>query len=568
MSVIESIIRVLSPSLALKRQQALTMIEAVRDYDGAARGKRGKQWRAPTTTANQETRKALRTLRDRSRDLVRNNTYGKRAVQAIANNVVGTGIVPSITGITEQQERNIMGEWRKFAGKITCDYDGQHNLNGIQKLAMRTVVESGECLILRRRTGPVKLQLQVLEPEFIDQGKDNIVTEGGGYIIQGIEFDKDGKRSHIWVYDRHPAEFAATSRPIPIEDCAHIYLVERPGQVRGVPWLSAAMTRLRDLDGYEDAQLMRQKIASLYAAFITKNDPNAAFGNAQEAEEVESLYPGAVEYLAPGESITFASPPPATDYDNYVRRVLQGIATGIGMTYESLTGDLSNVNFSSGRMGWLEFQRNVQEWQSQMLVPMLMEPVWGWFIQSLSLRSTIPSTIEVGWTMPRREMIDPSKEVKALSDMVRNGFMSWSEAIRTLGGDPDDVATELAANYKLWDANGLKLQVDPRWDAGKSAEVANVESDAVAQNGEEATDIARFESLKAKFDSYGVAVRSGSITPSIEDEIAFREVAGLPLMSNAVRQAWADDGGYRRPITLAAKGDSAVALPVNEPEQE
>jgi hypothetical protein len=64
----------------------------------------------------------------------------------------------------------------------------------------------------------------------------------------------------------------------------------------------------------------------------------------------------------------------------------------------------------------------------------------------------------------------------------------------------------------------------------------------------------RFENLKSKFDAYGVAVRAGAITPAEMDEETFRKEAGLPNMSPAVRGAWKEDKGYRRPITLAPPG--------------
>jgi hypothetical protein len=66
-------------------------------------------------------------------------------------------------------------------------------------------------------------------------------------------------------------------------------------------------------------------------------------------------------------------------------------------------------------------------------------------------------------------------------------------------------------------------------------------------------DSLKFQNLKAKFDAYGVAVRAGSITPQESDEEQFRKEAGLPPMSKEVDDAWFDDGGIRRPITLQSK---------------
>ena len=77
-----------------------------------------------------------------------------------------------------------------------------------------------------------------------------------------------------------------------------------------------------------------------------------------------------------------------------------------------------------------------------------------------------------------------------------------------------------------------------------------------------------FVTLKAKFDSYGVAVRAGSITPQRSDEAAFRSEAGLPDMGDEVLQSWTEDGGYRRPITLRSGSESQADIEQAETETQ
>ncbi|NJL19359.1 MAG: phage portal protein, partial [Bdellovibrionaceae bacterium] len=66
------------------------------------------------------------------------------------------------------------------------DADGQLDFAGIQALVARTVVESGECLVRFRLRRPgdglaIPLQLQVLEPDFLDHTKTQKTDTG--YII-------------------------------------------------------------------------------------------------------------------------------------------------------------------------------------------------------------------------------------------------------------------------------------------------------------------------------------------------------------------------------------------------
>jgi len=58
------------------------------------------------------------------------------------------------------------------------------------------------------------------------------------------------------------------------------------------------------------------------------------------------------------------------------------------------------------------------------------------------------------------------------------------------------------------------------------------------------------DSFKRDVDAYGVGVRAGALTPQPEDERHFREKADFPVMSEKVEDAWANDGGVRRPVTL------------------
>lgn len=478
MNFIDKIVSFISPKSGAERARS-RMLEDIyadnaRKYDAAGYGKRNQNWKASSTSQNAEAWEANSTLRNRHRDMVRNNPYARKAVNTIANNVVGSGIKPSIKVEGSRAMKSTKKIWADWADKTLCDFDGRKTFAGIQWLVMKSVVESGEVFVRRRRDGTNKimpLRIQVLEADFLDHLKDGISISGGGYIMQGIEFDSAGKRVAYWMYDRHPGEnrvmMSLTSNRIPAEEILHIYHEERPGQIRGVPFGTSVMMRLKDFDEYEDSQLIRQKVAACFAAFVTDSRdplPGETTGTGLPFERVE---PGMIEYLPPGKSVSFATPPTTEGYDQYSRRMLQGGAAGYGITYESLTGDLSNVNFSSGRMGWIEMSRMLTVWQEQMLTPQLCDGVFAWFLEAGQIAGTVKAGTDVSWTPPARSMIDPVKETKGISEQVRNGFISWQEAVRQMGYDPDMIADELTADYKMFESLGLMLACDPRYDPGR-----------------------------------------------------------------------------------------------------
>lgn len=458
------------------------MREAQAHYDAAKKSRRNQQWRVSGEDANAAARGTLAPLRSIARDMVRNNPHAARAVHAIAANVVGSGILPQVKGVTKTRAKAIEKLLRRHLMTPSIDADGMHNLPGLQALAMRTIVTSGEVLVRRRwrRASdglPLPFQLQVLEPDFLDHRVEG-PQRNGNIAIGGIEFDKLGRRVAYWLFSEHPGATSLysfpTSKPVPASEIAHVYLAERPGQVRGVTWFAPVITKMRDFADFTDAQLVRQKIAACFAAFVT-GDPeaetevtDAAATSEAQRYPVEAFEPGMIQYLNPGDEVTFASPPQVGDFETYSYATLHEIAAGLNIPYTVLTGNLRGVNFSSGRMGWLEFQRAIEQWQTLMIDPMLLYRVAQWTIEALALsKGGVSPDMSIDWIAPAREMIDPESEINAAILSVRAGFSSRAYQQRRMGFDPDDLEDEIAADNDRADAAGFIFDTDPRKTASK-----------------------------------------------------------------------------------------------------
>lgn len=471
MNTLDSIIASINPQAGLRREKARIQMQALRRYDGAARGRRTDGWLTQGSSADAAASPGRAVMRDRSRDLVRNNPYAAKAVQVIVSNVIGTGIIAQAKAQrSRRRSQQITDLWHDWAtDPRQCDFNGRNDFYGLQALVMRCVVESGEVLI-RKRTSTngqrIPLQLQVIEPDLLDTGHDG-PSRDGGYTSEGIVYGPDDRRIGYWLYAQHPGERhshvdAFESKFVPASEIIHVFRQDRPGQSRGVPWASPVILRLRDFDDYSDAQLLKQKISACFAGFLVDTEaPDAG-----PSELIDKLEPGALEILPPGKDIRFASPPSVGEFDKITREYLLQIAAGYGVTYEALTGDLSHTNFSSARLGWLEFQRNIESWRWQMLVPQMLNPVWEWFVASGSVNGVRLEGIIVHWTPPRRELIDPSKEIEATKKAVRCGFISLSEAIREFGYEPEEILDEMKADNETLDRLGLILDTDPRQVSG------------------------------------------------------------------------------------------------------
>jgi lambda family phage portal protein len=498
-----------SPYTMLKRQKAKMVSDFIsRKYEGADGGRRTSGWHTGSGSANAEIATGKIRLRNRVRDLIRNNPYAARGAQTITNNVVGRGIVTQIkvdTRATQSNREKRLNEiWRAWANTKACDYEGRATLFDMQRTVMRAVVESGDVLVRRRRTGRrtvrdskgknielPPIQLQILEGDFIATNQVNRHLTNGNSIIEGIEVDPAGKVVAYHVYKAHPGNINVNisnsfeTMAIPADEVLFLYRADRPGQLSGMPWLAPVVLRLRDFDLYEDAQLKRQQCAAMFTAFIRDIDGLDELAETeQEAEIGEKMEPGLMEILPPGKDITLSNPPGADNYKEYTTVVLKSIAAGLGITYESLTGDLSDVNFSSARMGWLEMQRNVETWRKSIMISQFMEPVFDWFIDALELIGENASSATAVFTPPKREMIDPTKEIPALKTAVRNGFKTLSEAARELGKDPDIHFAEYASDMKTLDELGIVLDSDVRKrdNSGKVNSEELEESDSDEEN--------------------------------------------------------------------------------------
>jgi lambda family phage portal protein len=471
----------------------------VRNYEAASTGRRTQHWARKTSDANTAASPALAALRAHSRDLVRNNPWARNALRVVVRNTVGWGISPKPVG-TEDSAR-LRDAWARWAETTDCDAAGRCTFAGLEKLVMRTVAESGEALVRRRWRRPedglaLPMQLQVLEPDYLDTNKNLMQGTQGGWIMRGIEFDAIGRRVAYWLFENHPGSDLfgnATSRRVNASEIVHVYDLERAGQDRGVPWLAAAIVNLKEFDEFEDATLMRQKIAACFAAFVTEVDGGGGALGEPDATDplVETLEPGMIQRLPLGKDIKFASPPATTD-DGFSVRTLRRIAAAIGVTYEDLTGDYSQVNFSSARMSRIAHWGNVYDWQWHLMVPQFCDPVWAWAMEAAALAGILSAASDrprAEWTAQPMAMTDPDREARANVTLVRSGQKTLSQVIREQGGDPDTHLAEYAADLAKLDKAGIWLDTDVRRvsQAGLVQQLgskADVPADAAPAGGE------------------------------------------------------------------------------------
>lgn len=471
----------LAPAWTLRRVRARTALElAARHYEAAQPGRRTSGWARSYSDANRAVAVAGAELRLHMRDLVRNNGYAGKARSVVANNVTGGwGLTPRPTGPEAARASQL---WKAWAGSTECHAEGMTPFSGIQHQVVRSWVTDGEVLVRRRPRRmadglAIPLQLQVLEADYFDSSKDGTTGQEGGPIINGVEHDAIGRRVAYWLYPEHPGSNRAkgVSQRVRASDVAHIVCLDRPGQVRGISPAAAAIVPLKDFDEFEDAELLRQKIAACFAAFVTDMDGSSVGLGEVDATDtrIEELEPGMIEYLPPGRSVEFGTPPvPAPGA--FSERTLRKIAAAFRVTYEDLTGDYSRVNFSSARMARLVHWGEVRHLQWNMLVPQLCAPVWTWAMEQAVLMGQLREVPGAEWSAPPMPMLDPDKEGLALARMVRSGAMTHDQMVLELGEDPSTHWAAYADGIRRLDSLGIILDSDAR----KTSQAGQAQPDA------------------------------------------------------------------------------------------
>jgi lambda family phage portal protein len=227
---------------------------------------------------------------------------------------------------------------------------------------------------------------------------------------------------------------------IPADRVLHIRRLDRAGQKRGVSWLAPVMIPLGEMREYQEAQNLKQKISALFVGVVTRGEGQKA--KKGEADEfLEGMSPGSFVMVDEGQTVEFSDPPTVDNFEGVMRLGLMAVAMGLGITYESIGGDLSRVNFSSMRAGRIEMDANVVSWQTQVIVDQFCEGVAGWALNAYRVAS-LGKEAAIGWTPQARPLVDPNKEIPSVLKKIEGGISSREREQRAQGLDPDVVQAE------------------------------------------------------------------------------------------------------------------------------
>lgn len=486
-NIVDRAVSFFSPSAGIKRLRARAGLAFLSGgtggYDSGKSEKKSMQRYSPRTdSAVTALHPGLDTIRSRSRDQARNNPLAAGAISTTVTSTVGSGLTcqPQVDqealGLTDEQadawERQALRIWNLWAETTECDLEDELVFGQMQELAFRSVLESGDILRLRRflwdrdhsrpgRGGSFATKIQLVEADRVSNPK---YIQDTSRVAGGVEVDDDGRVMNYWIQTTHPGDSFFVNRfgewkPIPARDpntgqriAQLMFDKRRPGQRRGIPYLAAVITALKQLERYTDSELSAAVISSFFTVFVTSETPDASpLSGITEAEETPTaagdlfLGQGMVVDLDPEESIEVANPArPNAAFDPFVRAILQQIGVALEIPFEILLKHFSS-SYSASRGALLEawkFFRARRRW----LVRSLCQPAYEDVISEAVARGLLHAPgffddplirrawLGANWMGDAMPQIDPLKEANASKVRIEEGLSTIDREARETNG--------------------------------------------------------------------------------------------------------------------------------------
>lgn len=472
---------VMRQRLPKQRNESGKLLE--RNFNASLEDRLNGDWASTSQTPDNLIFHNLKVLRARAREQRYNNDYAKKFISMVKTNVIGAeGVVLQSKVLDQNQQPDnlvrtaIENSWKQWQKQ--CDFKGRLHWIDMQNLMVASIAGDGEILIRKHRGGPFAFRLELIDPELLDV--TYIGEHNGNRIIHGIELDDSGRPVAY-----HLMQLTKTSQTylnyynqknylrVPAEEIVHLYITDFVDQKRGLPWISTGLQRLKMLGAYEDAALVAARIGASQMGFFKSPTGEQFDGDSETDDGFEmEAEPGMFRNIGDLEFQQFDPKYPTGEFPNFMKQCLRGISSGLGVDYNTFANDMSDVNYSSARVGMLETREvwiALQGW----LIRNLIQPIYEEWLElqydlgniTIPRRNKQPMSLNRGidYYLPalfqgrRWKWVDPAKEITANEKAVALRITTRSRIITEQGGDPDQVFQDLAEEEAKLKALGLQV---------------------------------------------------------------------------------------------------------------
>lgn len=466
-----------------------------RMYSAAKQSRLSGPWSgASNTSGDSELATSLTKLRAKSRELCRDVSYAKRAKSLFISNIIGTGVRMQAQVYTVRNELNervnaeIEEKFERWCAADSCHTGGRMDFASFERALIGQVFEAGEVFVRKHYqpfgTSRVPFSLELIEAERIADDLVSVpaLTNSSNEVRLGVEVDSFYRPVAYYIRRRHPDDMRyIASTPdeverVPAEQIIHLALGDRFPQTRGEPVMASVISTFRDIAGYVEAEITRARIQASTPWTIETPESVSSFGESQDDGSVEmTSEPGVAKRLNPGERMNAPSiNSPNPSIEPFMRYLLRNVASGCCVTYESLSRDYSQSNYSSSRLALLDDRdlwRILQAWY----IKAFREPVHRDWLRQSVLSGALKTIGVESYALDLEKFesvrfrprgwgwVDPTKEVQAFKDAVRSGFMTLQDVLATSGADVEELMGQRGREMDLAEEYGVVLDSDAKF---------------------------------------------------------------------------------------------------------
>lgn len=467
MNWLERTIAAISPQWAYKRQAWRSGMDAL--YDSGSRGRLNMNWNPAATADENKLRVERNLMLSRARDLERNSDVAEAIIDAFERNVVGAGLtlqakVPKSVPGADQINQKIEKLWREFSKAENCDITATQSLEEIEEMLVRRYVVDGGILIVKVFTDDKRFpfKLQVRE---VDELDPLTTSFGRNRVVDGIEINQFG-RPVAYHFKKFDGIRQIHGESVRIEADKVIFWRRKtsPRQVRELSLLRTAIPRIKDANQFIEAVSVKERVLACLSVFIKKGSPTGSIGRGVNTTGKGSSYdgmslsPGMIGELNPGDEVQTVIPAgQASNTKDFISTLIRLVGSGIGLSYETISRDMSNVNYSSARQGLLEDRKTYKKMQRS-LIGTVLSPIYLLFLETMFLTGQLEIrdfmqnkelyTAHV-WIPPGNTWIDPMKEVNANKVALESNQDTLARICAERGEDWRDVVMQRAEEMKL-----------------------------------------------------------------------------------------------------------------------
>ena len=287
--------------------------------------------------------------------------------------------------------------WNSWWDK--CDLSGRHTGSILMQIATMSMLRDGDFFFILVRDQEGNLRLQGVEADRIG---DPFRTYTSLNLIGGIHINQEtGAPDGYDVYLRTFGNAYMFQATIPSNQVFHLYDPLRIDQYRGITAFCTAINDAVDIFEITQMEKMAAKIASSQGGIIKRTNNNASdlanltndLDSNNQTIKIETIEPGRITYLEPGEDIQFPDSPnrPGNGFQEFHKILLRNICMGVGIPY-SFAVDPSSMSGPTARLEMQQASRTFKRHQ-KLLEDKVLRPVKNIVIADAVSRGLIKNNL-------------------------------------------------------------------------------------------------------------------------------------------------------------------------------